>query len=93
MLSHAMDLDRVVFAGQPLERNTRIEIDRDECLGDGLCCDDAPGTFELDAEDKAVVIDPAGDPPEAVLEAAKGCPCDAIALIDPATDAKVWPET
>lgn len=69
----------------------KIEIDRDECLGDGLCCDDAPCTFEMD-DDVAVVKDPAGDTPEEILEAARNCPVDAITLIDADTGEQVWPE-
>jgi len=70
----------------------RIEIDRDECIGDGLCADEAPGTFEMDDEDIAVVIDPEGDDPDTILEAAKSCPSDAIILYDAETGEKVWPE-
>ena len=29
----------------------KIAIDRDECIGDGLCVNEAPETFELDDED------------------------------------------
>lgn len=40
--------------------------------------DTAPGVFELDSEDKAVVIDPDGAPVDDVLEAAQNCPVTAI---------------
>ncbi len=36
----------------------KIVIDRDECIGDGLCCGEAPATFAMDDEDKAVVTIP-----------------------------------
>jgi ferredoxin len=70
----------------------KIEIDRDACVGDGLCVDEAPDTFEMDDEDIAVVINPAGDDSEAILDAAQACPSDAIILHDAETGAKVWPE-
>jgi ferredoxin len=70
----------------------RIEIDREACVGDGACCDSAPGTFELDDDTIAVVKSPEGDPPETILEAAQGCPTDAIVLFDAETGEKVWPE-
>jgi len=70
----------------------RIEIDRDACIGDGLCADEAPGTFEMDDDDIAVVISPDGDDPDTILEAAQACPSDAIILYDAETGAKVWPE-
>jgi ferredoxin len=40
----------------------------------------APATFSLDADRKAVVADPPGDPEEAVLAAARSCPNFAIEL-------------
>jgi ferredoxin len=70
----------------------RIEIDREACVGDGLCVDEAPETFEMDDEDIAVVINPEGDDPEDILGAAEACPSDAIILYDAETGAKVWPE-
>ena len=30
----------------------KISIDRDECIGDGLCAEEAPATFELDDDAK-----------------------------------------
>jgi ferredoxin len=70
----------------------RIEIDREQCVGDGACCDDAPGTFVLDDSDIAIVKDAAGDSEEVVLAAARRCPTDAIVLFDAETGRKVWPE-
>ena len=70
----------------------KIEIDRDTCTGDTLCVEEAPGTFELDDEEIAVVIDPEGDDPDTILAAAEACPVEAIILYDADTGAKVWPE-
>ena len=39
----------------------KIVVDRDMCIGAGPCVALAPGTFELDNEGKAVVINPKGD--------------------------------
>lgn len=69
----------------------RIGVNRDLCSGDGLCCEEAPATFERDDELKAVVVDPEGDPPEDILSAAQSCPLDAITLHDTETGAQVWP--
>ena len=56
----------------------RIEVDRGLCIGSGDCVDTAPAVFELDSEDKAVVIDPDGEPADLVIEAASNCPVTAI---------------
>ena len=53
-------------------------VDRGLCIGSGDCVDTAPAVFELDDEDKAVVIDPDGEPKDIVLEAAGNCPVTAI---------------
>jgi ferredoxin len=70
----------------------KIEVDRDECIGDGLCVDEAPDTFELDDDEIAVVTNPEGNDADTILEAAKSCPTDAIILHDAETGEKVWPE-
>lgn len=69
-----------------------ITIDRDECIGDGACCSDAPETFEMDDEDKAVIKAGEGDDKETILEAARNCPTDAIIIEDKASGDKLWPE-
>ena len=56
----------------------RIEVDRGLCIGSGDCVDSAPGVFELDHEDKAVVLDPDADPLDMVMDAAGNCPVTAI---------------
>jgi ferredoxin len=70
----------------------KIEIDRDLCVGDGACCDEAPETFEMDDEDIATVKNPIKDDDETILNAAKQCPTDAIILHDADSGDKVWPE-
>ena len=56
----------------------RVEVDRGLCIGSGDCVDTAPDVFELDAEEKAVVIDPDGAAVDVVIEAAGNCPVTAI---------------
>jgi len=69
----------------------KIEINRDACVGDKFCCEEAPDTFDLDAEGKAVVTDAQGDPPEDVYSAAQGCRLAGIILYDAETGERVWP--
>ncbi len=64
----------------------RIIVDRALCIGSGDCVDTAPDVFELDDEDKAVVIDPNGAPLDDVLEAAGNCPVTAIFVADETGD-------
>jgi ferredoxin len=60
----------------------RTKIDRELCYGFGDCVSSAPEVFELDSDDKAVVIDPDGLGRDEILAAAQNCPVDAIILID-----------
>jgi ferredoxin len=69
----------------------RIEVDRDACVGDQLCCELAPGTFRLGPDGKTSVANPEGDPPKDILSAAKSCRLEAITLFDAQTAEKVWP--
>jgi ferredoxin len=68
----------------------RIRIDRSLCSGYGECVGLAPEVFRLGADNVCVVVDPEGDDDEAVLDAARGCPVDAITLLDEYED-QVWP--
>ena len=63
-----------------LSPQNRIEItvDRGLCIGSGDCVDTAPNVFQLDEEDKAVVVDPDGASVGEVIEAAGNCPVGAI---------------
>lgn len=67
-----------------------ISIDRTLCAGYGECIGLAPEVFEHDGEGISVVIDPEGNEDEAVLDAARACPVDAITLVDEHGD-QVWP--
>jgi len=58
----------------------RIDIDREVCMGSGVCANYAPRTFVVDDTCIAVVTDPGGDPPDAIEVAASACPTGAIAL-------------
>jgi ferredoxin len=58
-----------------------VTVDRDLCMGSGMCIVYAPGTFEHDKETKAVVIDPAGDPLDAIRTAVEACPTSALRLV------------
>jgi ferredoxin len=57
-----------------------IEVDRELCMGSGMCIVYAPGTFAHDEHTKAVVVDPAGDPIDAIRNAVQACPTSALRL-------------
>ncbi len=75
------------MAGQKL----KIKIVREECIGDGACVDEAPGTFVMDDEGIAVVLDKITDPADTSLKAARACPTDAIVVIDEETGKQLVP--
>jgi ferredoxin len=55
-----------------------VEVDRDACVGSENCVFYAPATFATDDEGKAVVVDPHGDPDEAIQLAIRSCPMRAL---------------
>ena len=59
----------------------QIRIDRGRCMGSGQCSWYAPNTFDQDDETIAIVIDPDGDPADAIQSAVDGCPTQAISLV------------
>jgi len=70
----------------------KIEIDRDECIGDGICADEAPNTFEMDDDEKAVVKEGSTDSHECILGAAENCPTDAIRIAHKDTGETLYPK-
>jgi ferredoxin len=68
-----------------------IEVDRELCFGFGDCADSAPGVFQLDSEDKSVVVDPDAADRDEILIAAQDCPVDAIFIVDEESGAQLYP--
>lgn len=58
-----------------------IEIDRDVCMGSGVCSVYAGATFVLDETAHAVASDPPQDTLDAIRTAVEACPTGAIKLI------------
>ena len=70
----------------------RIIIDRSLCIGAGTCVVVAEKVFQLDADNKAILVDANGADPATILMAAKVCPTLAIAIVDMETGKQIWPE-
>lgn len=58
----------------------RVEVDRSLCIGSGMCVVTAPGGFALDTARQSHPTAPESDADEKVLEAAEGCPVEAITI-------------
>ncbi len=69
----------------------KVTVLREDCIGDGACCDDAPGTFEMSPDGIACVKAIVTDDPEVILHAARSCPTDAIVVVDEATAEQLVP--
>ena len=69
----------------------KITIDRSKCRGVRNCAWIAPNVFDIDAEFKAVILDPKGDGDEEIAKAAKFCPALAILLDDETTGKRIFP--
>jgi ferredoxin len=62
--------------------HTRIQVDRDRCVGAGMCTLNAPEVFDQDRVDGLVLLlrTRVPHPAEAVHDAADLCPSGAIVL-------------
>ena len=69
----------------------KITVDRDLCIGAAPCFAIAPKVFNIDSENKAVVVDEKGADDKTILEAVQACPVNAIKIIDAETDQQVYP--
>jgi ferredoxin len=73
------------------DQKLRIRVIREDCIGDGACADQAPGTFLLDAEGIACCRAEIGDDAETILKSARACPTDAIVVVDAETGEQLAP--
>ncbi len=53
-------------------------VDKEACIGCGVCVDTVPTVFRFDDDMKAEVFDPAGDAEAAIQEAMDLCPVTCI---------------
>jgi ferredoxin len=63
----------------------RVTVDRERCIGAGMCVLTAPVVFDQDEEDGRVVLlvtDPPEELQDAVRQAERLCPSGAIAVQD-----------
>jgi ferredoxin len=63
------------------QNRIQVTVDRALCIGSGDCVDTAPNVFQLDEEDKAVVVDPDGASVDEIVQAAGNCPVSAIFVV------------
>lgn len=61
---------------------SKVEVDRDICIGAAPCVTVAPGVFQLDEENKAYIVSQTGADAETILLAAQSCPVQAIFVYD-----------
>ena len=63
----------------------RVQLERDYCIGAGMCEMIAPEVFVIDRENRVTLADPeapARVPESLLMEAAQSCPVAAIRLYD-----------
>ncbi|MFJ2439635.1 ferredoxin [Streptomyces sp. NPDC087658] len=61
----------------------RITLDRDVCIGSGLCAATAPRHFVLDRDRRSALLPGAGEPDGSAEDAVALCPVEAISLVPP----------
>ncbi len=74
-----------------MSKKYKITVDRNLCIGAASCVALAMKTFELDGENKAIVIDDGGDEAETIKLAAESCPTKAIILENIETGEQEYP--
>jgi ferredoxin len=62
-------------------KSLHVVVDRETCMGSGMCIVYAPGTFSHDDEAKALAADPPGDDDATVRSAIDACPMGALSLV------------
>ncbi|SHF43918.1 ferredoxin [Streptoalloteichus hindustanus] len=68
-----------------------VEVDREACIGSGMCAGSAPAFFEL-VDGRSRPLRAEVDADDEVLGVAESCPVEAILVRDVATGAQLAPE-
>ena len=68
-----------------------VTINRQLCLGDGVCCDHARETFELRDDGTVHIRSDSQDDRSTIVEAARSCRMDAITIVDRTTGEQLAP--
>jgi ferredoxin len=65
----------------PMSEHWKVTVDRDACLGSGVCAGAAPRHFRLDAGRSRPIREDI-EPDDIVLDVADTCPAEAITVYD-----------
>lgn len=78
--------DKIVQIGK-----YKVQVVRHLCIGAASCVAVSPDTFQMDNENKAIILEASKDLPDNILMAAQSCPTKAIIITDTETGKQVWP--
>jgi len=73
------------------ETKWRVTVDLDLCIGSGGCVMRAPEGFDLDIARQSCPRHEVMEASAEIMDAAENCPVEAIAIVDAATGAAVFP--
>lgn len=68
------------MAPEAAREGLEVRVSRARCIATKSCIHAAPRVFALDATRVATVINPSGEPLDAVMEAMENCPTGAISV-------------
>jgi ferredoxin len=74
-----------------MTRLLTITVDHRRCVGNAQCLNLAPAVFRHNANLQSEVVNPAGDPAESILKAARCCPTSAIRVVEATTGEVLFP--
>lgn len=74
-----------------MDERWRVHVDRETCIGSGVCLGIAPGRFEL-REGLSTPVADTVDGDERVTDAAENCPVEAISVYARDSGSRISPE-
>lgn len=87
------EVEKQVFRRTSKNSKYIVEYHRENCTGIGTCSQIAGKTFEMDDENKAMLVElpPSEDSDDQILAAAQSCPVLAIFIFDKETGEQIFP--
>jgi ferredoxin len=65
-----------------MTRRLTVAVDRDACIGSGICAGTAPARFALDGGRRSHPVAGESEFDELIVDAAASCPMEAITVLD-----------
>jgi ferredoxin len=86
------DIDENTQVAKSTKHKYIVEMRKDICIGATTCVAIAPGTFQMNEDNKAIILEGEWEEDDIIMAAAQSCPVFAIIIKDAETGKQLFPQ-